>query len=409
MVIPSMDVCVSTDARTMLSDDGSLWTEISGFGVEDYRRYLSVFDTVRLVTRAKKTSCPPDTAFPVTRPGIVGVPVPYFSGAGEFMLKRARIRMRIREELDRNAAVILRAPHVLSFEIFRMLRGTRRPFGVEVVGDPWDAFQPGSIKTLLRPYLRLLFRSLLVEMCRRACAVAYVTENELQKSYPPPPSAFTTHYSSIELDEDMLRARSRVHSDPPYVIFHAGTMSTMYKSQDVLIQAVKRLVERGMDVRLRLAGSGKYAESFRRLARDLGILDRVDFLGQLAGTSAVMAEMDRATLFVLPSKTEGLPRVLIEAMARGLPCLGSDVGGIRELLEPEDRFELKNAGAIERKMWDVLNDQNRMARMAERNLLKASQYRKDILQKRRVEFYKRIKQATTEWIEKEKSLGISAR
>ena len=46
----------------------------------------------------------------------------------------------------------------------------------------------------------------------------------------------------------------------------------------------------------------------------------------------VTEQLDAADVFVLPSRQEGLPRAMIEAMARSLPCVGSDVGGISELI-----------------------------------------------------------------------------
>ena len=68
--------------------------------------------------------------------------------------------------------------------------------------------------------------------------------------------------------------------------------------------------------------------------------DRVRFRGQLTTPVDVRAELDRADLFVLPSRQEGLPRAMIEAMARALPCIGSSVGGIPELLQPKTSCRL---------------------------------------------------------------------
>src|SRR5205809_1714074 len=119
-----------------------------------------------------------------------------------------------------------------------------------------------------------------------------------------------------------------------------------------------------------IVGSGGYQAQLEARAAALGIGTRVQFRGQLAAAEAVRAELDRADLFVLPSRQEGLPRAMIEAMARGLPCIGSTVGGIPELLAAEDMVPPNDASALARKIREVLADPSRLARMSVRNLAK---------------------------------------
>ncbi len=111
----------------------------------------------------------------------------------------------------------------------------------------------------------------------------------------------------------------------------------MYKAPDVQIDAVAQLVKEGLDVRLVLIGDGKHRAELEARAAAQGIAAAVViFRGQLTAGSAVRAELDAADIFCMPSRTEGMPRALIEAMARGLPCIGSTMGGIPELLPAED-------------------------------------------------------------------------
>ena len=76
-------------------------------------------------------------------------------------------------------------------------------------------------------------------------------------------------------------------------------------------------------------------QAWQNLALSLGILDQTDFVGPVAVRQHLIAEFQNATLFVLPSHAEGLPVVLLEAMAVGLPCIATDVGSVPDLLDNE--------------------------------------------------------------------------
>jgi len=177
-----------------------------------------------------------------------------------------------------------------------------------------------------------------------------------------------------------------------------GTLAQLYKGPDVLIHAVGACVREGLNIELVFVGSGGYQAQLEARAAALGIGTRVQFRGQLAAAEAVRAELDRADLFVLPSRQEGLPRAMIEAMARALPCIGSSVGGTPELLPAEDMVPPNDASALARRIREVVGDPPRMVRMSARNLEKAREYRYDVLSERRRVFYENVKRATAAWL-----------
>lgn len=107
------------------------------------------------------------------------------------------------------------------------------------------------------------------------------------------------------------------------------------KGHDLLIRAVAELPH----VRLNIAGEGPERGRLERLVRELGVGDRVALLGHLQMTD-VRELLDTSTVFCLASRQtesgdrDGVPNVLIEAMARGLPVLSTDVSGIPDLVRP---------------------------------------------------------------------------
>ena len=101
------------------------------------------------------------------------------------------------------------------------------------------------------------------------------------------------------------------------------------KNHEMLIRAFAKLVDKHDNVKLQLIGEGELKVQMEELANSLMIKDKVEFLGL---KSNVYPYLNKADVFCLPSKYEGIPMSLIEAMGTGLPIIASNVGGIPDML-----------------------------------------------------------------------------
>jgi glycosyltransferase involved in cell wall biosynthesis len=160
-------------------------------------------------------------------------------------------------------------------------------------------------------------------------------------------------------------------------------MEHLYKAQDVLLDAVTGLPS----VERTLVGDGRCRRALEARAERMGLTASVRFRGALPAGEPVRRALDDADLFVLPSRQEGLPRAMIEAMARGLPCLGSAVGGVGELLPQDCLVAAGDAQSLRAKILTFAADPARMAREAAGNLVRAREYHEDALRRRRRAFY----------------------
>ena len=393
-----MNVVITCSHHFDRTPDGRVWTN----GTCPYlfwTRYLPVFTSVRVVTRMREVPEVPPDREPADGPGVSFFPIQDYVGPQQFLLRAPGILARARKAVQNGDALIFRAPSLLGDWMVPGLGKRKRPYGVEVVTDPYDVFSANAVKHPLRPFFRWWFARSLRRECARACAAAYVTERALQRRYPPGPRAFTTHYSSIDLpDSAFVKAPRTTGPNGSVKLILVGTLAQLYKGPDVLIHAVGACVREGLNIELVFVGSGGYQAQLEARAAALGVGTRVQFRGQLAAAEAVRAELDRADLFVLPSRQEGLPRAMIEAMARALPCIGSSVGGTPELLPAEDMVPPNDASALARRIREVVGDPPRMVRMSARNLEKAREYRYDVLSERRRVFYENVKRATAAWL-----------
>ncbi len=105
---------------------------------------------------------------------------------------------------------------------------------------------------------------------------------------------------------------------------------TRQKGFDLLLQALPAVVAQMPDLRLLIAGEGPERRALAGQAARLRLQERVRFLGARDDLEALFAAADG---FVLPSRSEGSPYVLLEAMALGLPVVATEVGGVPAMLD----------------------------------------------------------------------------
>jgi glycosyltransferase involved in cell wall biosynthesis len=127
------------------------------------------------------------------------------------------------------------------------------------------------------------------------------------------------------------------------------------------------------------------------LAQELSIQDSVVFMGHLKFGDPIFDFLDSLDLFVMPSRAEGLGRALVEAMARGCPCVGSQVGGIAELLDFGELVPPGDPVSLADKIMEVTGNPLRMKQMAQRNLEKAKQFSPELLKEVRHNFYSYVR------------------
>jgi glycosyltransferase involved in cell wall biosynthesis len=387
-----MKALVTLSARFIQGSDGRIYPESPVLNYDFFRRYLEVFPEVLVAARVKGLAGEPPATRPSDGPGVAFAGMPAFSGLWDLARHYPHIVSRLSEAVDQCQAYFLRVPDFLGTIAWREIGRRRLPFAVEVVGDPADSLQKGSIKHPLRPLIRSLAIRNLQAQCAGACASSYVTKQTLQERYPPGDRSFTTHYSSINLVPAFFRVEPRKYRQPASRLVFVGTLEALYKGQDILLEAMAILARQGLPLNLTLVGDGRLRAHLANRVSAMGLAALVTFKGNVPAGAAVAAILDANQVFILPSRQEGLPRAMIEAMARGLPCIGSNAGGIPELLPPEDMVDPGDAMALADKIAAVAEDPARMSRMSARNLLVAREYRQEIIQERRLAFYQYLRE-----------------
>lgn len=373
----------------------SYWCRTAVHGYDFWKRYLNVFDEVNVVARVQILDSIDKSIY--TRADGMGVSfteLPFIRGSIGYIKNYLNLKRLMKTLITNEECGIFRLPSLPTFMLLDEFKKTKRPYAIEVVVDPQDAYKSNFIAEKFLTYR-------LTKECKIANGVSYVTKSFLEKKYPSKSiiegeteQYFDSYYSSIKLDDSFFGIPKNYHdigSHPLRLIHVASAINSDVKGHSTLLKIVKMLKERGINVSLRCIGDGDRRMFYEKMARDLSIADDVHFLGLFSDKNDIKRELQESDLMVFPSRAEGLPRVLIEAMAVGLPCLSTPVNGIPELLDDNCLFEPDDVKGFADRITFLINNPMEMQKLSGVNIDHAKDYRDVILQKRRDVFYKKLK------------------
>ncbi len=385
-----MKLYFSTEGR-FIKNNG-VYYSLGGFSQTLWDRYLRHFDSIVVIARVLvDNSASVNEKNAIHDPRVSFMDLPYYVGLTGFFRNKRKLKLYLKGALQSDGVYICRVPGTISSAVIQILRNRGFSYACEVVGDPWDVFAPGSMKHIFRGAMRIKSTLSLKSQLRHCNAALYVTQKKLQNRYPVSPGVFNIGASDVILKESTMAYSPKVLVPKEiYNIISIGSLAQMYKSPDIVLKAISSLKNKGIICNLTWLGGGMYLESMRALAEDLGVSNNVFFLGNVSSED-VINQLRRADMFILASRTEGLPRALIEAMSQGLPCVGTRVGGIPELLDECVLVEKDSVRQLSDAIKKMVTTPLFANAQAERNLLKSRSFLESELDSKRESFYRHVK------------------
>ena len=385
-----MDMVFVYEDKIAQDEEGNYYTG-SAFSQEVFDRYLQHFDHITLLMR--KADVDPNDTETLSRMNRISnekIDVVILPNTSASLLSyinprvHSDFKQKVLNELKYDRAVVIRAPSTSGTIAADYCQTHGVPFLVEAVGCPWDSLWNHSLKgKMLAPGMWKDFRRTM----RNADYAVYVTSKFLQNRYPTNGKAAAISDVELQpLDDAILEKRlKKIQKHKGTIkVATAAAVNAAYKGQQFVIEALAMLKAQGnSDYEYHLAGGGE-PSMLKDLAVHLGVENQVIFEGSIPHND-MFTWLDEMDLYIQPSLQEGLPRAVVEAMSRALPALGARTGGIPELLGEECIFPRKNVDAIAEKLRQMSIDQ--MISMAKHNFLHAKQFQKELLEKKRFEFY----------------------
>jgi glycosyltransferase involved in cell wall biosynthesis len=264
-----------------------------------------------------------------------------------------------------------------------MARSGKR-FMIEVVGDPGESWLTVGSGPVYR-WLASVEERRLKRLALCCSAASYVGEF-LQEKYPTRAGVPQDVVSSIRLDEGQIGTPRQAYRGPILKVIQIGILTKRKRTED-LLAACSKLINAGVPTQVTIIGDGPEMGLLRRLADEFGIGMDVDFKGHIGCRTRLFREIDMADIFVMTSGSEGLPRVILEAMSRGLGVVASRIPGLVSIVRGEDMFPVGGVEELAGLLRDRWEDEAEFAKMSLHSVTKASEFTGSVLSpKRRVLF-----------------------
>ena len=310
---------------------------------------------------------------------------PDYKSIGLYFKNHKKAKRIITEAVLEHDVIVCRLPSASGSVAVKMARKYKKPSLVEYVACTFDAYWNYDWRGKLIAHYKMWQQKRLM---KKVPYTVYVTSEFLQKRYPT--NGQSIHCSNVELQplnestlENRLLKIEQTDFSRPLILGTVAALNVPYKGQADVIKAIAKLKVQGNVFHYHLVGTGN-PEKLLQQAKKHDVTDLVKIIGPLKHDE-VFGFLKEIDIYIQPSKQEGLPRAVIEAMSKACPVLGARTAGIPELLEPEMIFKPGNIKEVSDKLR--LLDKNIMRAQALRNFEEAKKYERVALDKRRQEFY----------------------
>ena len=363
------------------------------YGDSMWAEYLEVFDKVFVIARVKKqtTFNPITKGYKITEnPNIIFIPLTDYKGLYEGIKYLPTTISSVVKSVKQSQSNLLRLPGLISNIAGVSAILMNKNIAVQLVGDPYDVFSSG-VGGKYAPVIKIVFTNLTKYICKNAAVTSYVTQYTLQKKYPYSRNAVNISYSDVNLEPSVFKEKNirkdNLIEKEVINFLMVGSLEQRYKGFDIALRAISQL-KTNKKFTINIVGEGIYLEELKELVRELNLSEVVNFCGKVSHEE-VLRLMILCDIFLMPSRTEGLPRALIEAMAMGAPAIGSNVGGIPELLDREFIFTNENYSELSKMILKLINS-SEINQISKSNMNKVLNYRKDRLTQKKQKFYQAI-------------------
>lgn len=380
-----MKVVIAMD-RAFLTHEGQYF-ETTCFGRPFFDDYLRVFDSVTVLARAEPVTTLPSGALQSNGGRVSFRTLPNLRQVRWALQGRLLASPILSQEISEAGAVVARVPSELGWWAAQQAVRMNKPYMIEVLSDPTSAYTAAGNGSIFSLFGHLWIRRLR-KLAKGAAAASYVNGQTLPRSFPVRDGVPFEAISSIRLDPAGIVSSPRAGyvDTRPLRIITVGSL-TQRKAPCDLVEAASILRTRGIDVELDFVGDGPERPRLIAAGERLGLTANMRLHGHVADRSLLNHLLDQSDLYATASSSEGLPRAVLEAMARGLPAVGTRIQGIDEIVRPADLFDVGDIPSLAAIIERLVKTPGLMAEVSAHSLNTVRDYASDVLSPRRIRLY----------------------
>ncbi len=399
-----VNLLIAFTSRYYRTPDGAIWTT-TVFDSEMWQEYLEVseelelgllarvIDVQHIPYGARRADCPGVAYHGLPEWRTVRLPILYWN-----LNKVARTAVR---HCD---AAILFSPSFEAGLAFRWANKLQKPVALECLGEQSMNRRylekrglPLPLAAAVARYQEMQF----VNHLKHSWGCVFVAEQLRQRF-----TATATNQEHWEVIMDCFRWPDKFFTQPreyspvstsPLKIINIGRLEAQ-KDQTTLLEACALLKNLSApNWELHLVGAGPLEGSLKEAASRLDLAEQVIFHGYVPWGDPLFSLLSKMDLFVLSSISEGMPRVLLHAMACGLPCISTRVSGATELLDDDALVPIGDVNEMARCIARFAASADLMNHSAERCWEKVQAFRADRLRERKQAFLRDFLDYARRW------------
>lgn len=373
--------------------DSNVTYTLPAYGDSFWHKYLAVFDNIKVLGIEVKEYLKSGANTRITDSRVSVEIIPSNVHPKDF-INDCKIKKILQKEISQAEAVLIKPASRKGIMAIRIAERLNKPYMIELTGDLKLTLSkhPSILRRLYGPILhKQIIRA--IKNCQFGL---YVTEKHLQSVYPIKGEMCGITDSVIDnIDNKILELRLQKINNlcdfSPINIGLIGSYHGTRKGIDTAIKALAKLNDERICFNILYSGSKADRELWFDYAKKNNLKCQLSFPEPRYTTQSVLEWIDTQDLIILPSRSEGLPRCIVESMSRGCPCITSNVCGLLELINNKWIHDPEDVDMLYQLLSAMIYNKQNMIESASENFNNSKRFLRATLTQKRDDFLLRFK------------------
>ena len=364
---------------------------LPAYGNNFWLKYLDVFDSIKVLGIRVKEYLSSGSLVKITDPRIEVVIIPSNIHPADFKNDKV-IKQILEAEIQKAEALLIKPASRKGIMSIKLAEKYNKPYMVELTGDLRLTLSQHTslLKRLYGPILHWQ----ITRAMKNAPFGLYVTEKYLQTVYPIKGKMCGITDSVIDsiVDEVLVKRLSKIDGrNDVKNIGLIGSYNGTRKRVDTASNTLSKINDKKYHLNILYNGSKDDRDFWYRFAESLGVKDQLFFPESRSTTKEVMEWIDTQDVIILPSRSEGLPRCIVESMSRACPCITSNVCGMPELINNRWVHDPESSDTLALMLKEMTENTENLKTAAKENFENSKRFLRYVLAEKRNAFLNEFK------------------